>query len=162
DRVDRVLPRRAEAVKMPIGLDSQRRCLRNAPLQVRSVRPRSRGRPLPASRAPAPLLYGNNSRCPLPLLDAFLPAPRRLTAAGDPESAGGSGGVAAPLGSKRNRLVSRYSLSSSTAIHRRLSASHTSPVVLLPANGSRTRSPGSVRKWTKKDGTAAGKRAGCG
>ncbi len=50
----------------------------------------------------------------------------------------------------------------SMAIQLRASSSHASPVVLLPANGSITRSPGSVRKRIKKCGSWIGNRAGCG
>jgi len=65
-------------------------------------------------------------------------------------------------GSNRNLLASRYSELRSTAIHFRLSISHASPVVLLHAKGSMTRSPVSVRKRMKKRGSRTGKRAGWG
>ena len=55
-----------------------------------------------------------------------------------------------------------YSKLGSIETHRRFSLSAEAPVVLLPANGSRTRFLGSVRNLMKKSGSSAVIRAGCG
>src|SRR6516162_4396572 len=57
---------------------------------------------------------------------------------------------------------SAYVGSASTASQRRPCSSATAPVVLLPANGSSTRSPGSVKNSTKNATSASGIQAGCG
>src|SRR5437879_4886030 len=46
--------------------------------------------------------------------------------------------------------------------HLRRSLFAAAPVVLLPANGSMTKSPGRVKKRMKKSGRPTGMRAGCG
>ncbi len=62
--------------------------------------------------------------------------------------------------SNRKRLALRYSSDNSNPSQRRPSDSEAAPVAFEPANGSRTRSPSSVRRRTKKLGSAAGNRAG--
>src|SRR5213080_1684210 len=58
------------------------------------------------------------------------------------------------------RDPSTYSLLGSIANHRRFKLSATNPVVLLPANGSRTKFLGVVRNLMKNSARPAGIRAG--
>jgi len=61
----------------------------------------------------------------------------------------------------RNAEAARYKRSSSNANHLLLKDSETAPVVLEPANTSRTISPGSVRNLIKNSGIFSGNLAGC-
>ena len=61
---------------------------------------------------------------------------------------------------KRSSESMAYASSFSMASQRRPSCSATAPVVFDPANGSSTRSPGSVRNSMKNRGSSAGNRAG--